>query len=78
MEQVKKLIPISAWPEEYPSQSSWRWMRFNAAYNGLDEAGVFVKIGRRVLINPEAFYRWAAENGGRPLSRVAPGEYDAD
>lgn len=34
----------------------------------MDEAGVFVQVGKRVLVDPEAFYRWAAENGGKPLS----------
>ena len=75
MSHVRKLIPIPAWPEEYPSQASWRWMRYNAKQNGMDAAGVFIRIGRRVLVDPDAFYRWAEENQGRPLSTQTGGSY---
>lgn len=68
MSEIRRLVPIPSWPEAYPSQASWRWMRFNSNHNGMDEAGVFVQVGKRVLVDPEAFYRWAAENGGKPLS----------
>jgi len=34
----------------------------------MDEAGVFIQVGKRVLIDPDAFYRWAAKNGGQPIS----------
>ena len=35
-----------------------RWHVFNAATNGLIDAGAVVRIGRRVFIDPAAFDRW--------------------
>jgi len=78
MSEIRKLVPIPSWPEDYPSQASWRWMRFNSNHNGMDEAGVFVQIGKRVLVDPEAFYRWAAENGGKPLSGQNPKDTEGE
>lgn len=40
------------------SENSMRWHIFNAAQNGLNEAGVIVRQGRRVLIDPERWDAW--------------------
>lgn len=38
--------------------------------NGLEEAGAIVRIGRRVLIDEQAFFRWIA--GQQRRSRARP------
>jgi hypothetical protein len=40
------------------SESSLRWLIFNAESNGLDRA--LVRVGRRVLIDLTEFERWLA------------------
>jgi len=44
--------------ERYPAftESSLRWMRFNGRENGFDACTI--KVGRRVLLDAEAFRRW--------------------
>lgn len=37
--------------------------------NGLDQAGAIVRVGRRVLIDEQAFFRWVA--GQNRLARVS-------
>jgi len=39
-------------------EGSLRWLRFNEATNGLAEAGAFVQVGRRVLIDKPKFFAW--------------------
>jgi len=41
----------------WPSQSGLRWLIFNAQENGFSKC--IVRIGRRVLIDERAFFRWA-------------------
>jgi hypothetical protein len=40
------------------SEHSVRWMIFCAGQNGLQEAGVVVRLGRRVFLDVDAFDRW--------------------
>jgi len=44
--------------ERYPafSEAALRWLRFNGTQNGFDAC--VIKIGRRVLLDTEAFERW--------------------
>ena len=39
--------------------------------NGLAEAGAIVRVGRRVLIDEQAFFRWIAEQQKRAQRKVA-------
>lgn len=67
-------LPVTQWPFDYPSQSAWRALIFNAESrrtsrgtikgNGLIEAGAIRRVGRRVLINPAMFFAWVKNNGG--------------
>ena len=43
----------TAWTE-----ASLRWLRFTGAENDADQFSVFLKQGRRVLIDKPAFWRW--------------------
>lgn len=48
------------------SEAQLRWIRFNANTNGAAALGVFVGVGRRVYIDPEAFDRWIeSQNTGK-------------
>ena len=40
----------------WPSQHGLRWLIFNSKENGLSKC--IVRIGRRVLIDERAFFRW--------------------
>ena len=37
-----------------------RWWIFQASNNGMDDAGVVVRIGRRVYLDTDAFESWIA------------------
>ena len=54
----KRLIPVPKWPEyhPWPSVAGLRWMIFNADKNGF--GAVIRRVGRRVLIDEQAFFRW--------------------
>ncbi|GBE29089.1 MAG TPA: DNA-binding protein [Bacteroidetes bacterium] len=49
---VREAVLAGLWP----SESSLRWAIFHAKTNGLDSA--LVRIGKRVLIDSEAFWNW--------------------
>jgi hypothetical protein len=61
-------IPVTHWPHPWPTQGAWRALIFAASPrsssngpipgNGLIEAGVIRRVGRRVLVNPQAFSAW--------------------
>lgn len=57
----KKLVPISKWNEhhEWPPIGGLRHLVFNAKKNGFDK--VVRRIGRRVLIDEEAFFDWVEQ-----------------
>ena len=52
------LMPIAEFCKKHswPSQSSLRWMIFNAKKNGFDR--VIRRCGKRILICEEEFYKW--------------------
>jgi len=68
-----EFIPVTQWPHSWPTQGSWRALIFAAESrntsrgtipgNGLIEAGVIRRVGRRVLINPPRFFAWVDERG---------------
>ena len=58
---TRRLIPVSKWPEfhPWPSVSALRWIIFHGAKNGFESC--VRRIGRRVLIDEEAFFAWVEE-----------------
>ena len=49
------------------TQGQIRWLLFNAATNGLRDAGAVVHIGRRVYIDVDRFDRWVdTQNNSAP------------
>ena len=74
--QTAEFIPVTQWPHPWPTQGAWRAMIFAAdtrrsskgtiTGNGLIEAGVLRRVGRRVLVNPTRFFAWVeAQGAGR-------------
>lgn len=62
-----RLIPLTEWPKhhEWPPLGGLRHLVFNAQTNGFDR--VIRRVGRRVLIDEQAFFEWVDEqNGGEP------------
>ena len=59
------LIPLARWNDhhDWPTVPSLRWLRFNAASNGLAKA--FKKVGGRVLVDEDEFFRWAESSDER-------------
>ncbi len=53
-----RYIPVKRWPEfhPWPSVNGLRFMLFHRKTNGLAKA--VVKVGKRVLINEEEFFKW--------------------
>ncbi len=54
------LKTISQFSHEYPAfpVGGIRWQIFNQDKNGLKESGAIVRIGRKVLIDPDKFFSW--------------------
>ena len=42
-----------------------RWLIFNSAENGLDEAGAIVRMPRRVFIDTDRFFDWLEKQQSR-------------
>lgn len=57
----KRLIPLTKWPQfhEWPTAAGLRYYVFNAEYNGFTK--VFKKVGKRILIDEQAFHEWVCE-----------------
>jgi hypothetical protein len=60
-----ELRTVKQFCEEHPAftQGSLRWLLFNRRTNELERA--VLKIGRRVFIDPDAFFSWVDEQNGR-------------
>ncbi len=58
------LIPVTAWNKHHPWPpiGGLRHLIFNAKSNGFDK--VIRRCGRRVLIDEQAFFAWADQQGG--------------
>lgn len=59
----RRLIPVPKWNQhhEWPPQGGLRHLIFYASTNGFDR--VIRRVGRRVLIDEDAFFQWIASNG---------------
>jgi hypothetical protein len=62
----RKLLRVAQFCEQNPafSQASMRWLIFNSAANGMDAAGVILRVDRRVLIDVERFHNWVCMRAG--------------
>jgi hypothetical protein len=62
IELKNRLLTISQWTKyyDYPTEGGLRHLIFNEKLNGFEK--VVKRIGRRVLIDEEAFFKWAQEN----------------
>jgi len=58
----RKLIPVTKWSlhHEWPTEPGLRWLIFNSKRNGFD--AVLRRIGRRVLIDEQAFFKWVDDH----------------
>ena len=59
--QSSQLIPVPDWNKKHPwpPLGGLRNLIFNRAANGFDK--VVKKVGRRVLIDEQAFFTWVEE-----------------
>ena len=56
---TRNLKTVPKFAEGSPfTEAQVRWWIFNEKNNGMNDAGVIVRIGRRVYIDPAAFDRW--------------------
>ena len=80
----RDLFTVEQFSKRYPawSQASLRNLILNSQDrlnsrgkripgNGLAEAGAIVRVGRRVLIDEQAFFRWIAEQQTKAAHRRA-------
>lgn len=60
---TKRLIPVPKWNlhHEWPPQGGLRHLIFFAKTNGFDS--VIRRVGRRILIDEDAFFEWVESNG---------------
>ena len=67
--QDTRLIPVTDWNQfhPWPPLGGLRHLIFNAQSTGFD--AVVRRVGRRVLIDEQAFFEWTKTTGGRHVSR---------
>lgn len=55
-----RILPVTQWSRhhDWPTLPGLRWMIFNRERNGLAASGALRRVGRRVLIEEAAFFRW--------------------
>jgi hypothetical protein len=60
-----RLFTVQQWPQHhpYPPVGGLRHLIFHAKQNGFD--AVIRRIGRRVLIDEQAFFAWVARTGSK-------------
>ncbi len=58
---MKKMIPLTKWPQfhTWPTAAALRYYVFNGEFNNFHT--VFKRVGRRILIDEEAFFDWVEE-----------------
>jgi hypothetical protein len=56
----KKYITVPDWNKyhDWPPYGGLRSLIFNRKTNGLDDFKVIAKVGKRVLIDEAAFFKW--------------------
>ena len=61
---VTRLIPVTDWQKHHlwPPEGGLRYLIFNERLDGFHKC--VRRVGRRVLIDEEAFFEWVAEQGG--------------
>lgn len=64
-QKVTRYIPVPNWEKhhEWPRLGGLRNLIFNRHKNGFDKFEVVKKIGKRVLIDENAFFKWVANQG---------------
>lgn len=62
----RRLIPLSEWDEfhPWPTVASLRFYHYHGATNGFVKHGVIKRVGRRLLVDEEAFFRWVDDQPG--------------
>lgn len=61
--QTTRFFPVTKWPHPWPPPGGLRHLIFHAKTNGFDQ--VIRRIGRRILIDETAFFRWVEQNNGK-------------
>ena len=66
-----RLIPVTKWPDHHtwPSVSSLRHFIFNEKRNGFH--AVVRRVGKRVLIDEQAFFVWVEQQNSTPTYKIA-------
>lgn len=56
----RTLLTIHQFHDKHPCfpEGGLRWLVFNEEENGMAEAEVIVRIGRKVLLDEERFFSW--------------------
>lgn len=62
-DSTRPLIPVKEWPKlhAWPPIGGLRHLIFHAKTNGFDK--VIRRVGRRVLIDEQAFFAWVNRQG---------------
>jgi hypothetical protein len=63
---TRNLRRVNQFLQENPAFTNGqiRWLIFNSANNGLDEAGAIVRMPRRVFIDTDRFFQWLDKQQG--------------
>ena len=61
-----RLIPLAEWDKHHPwpTPGALRFYHYNAKTNGFEKHAVIKRIGRRILVDEAAFFRWVDAQPG--------------
>lgn len=70
IKKIGRLIPLTEWPNHhlYPPIGGLRHLVFHASENGFEK--VIRRVGRRVLIDEQAFFEWVREQNSLARRRA--------
>lgn len=63
---TRNLLTVQKFSEKHPAftQGGLRWQIFHEHTNGLAEAGVILRVGRKVLIDEDRYFAWLDRQNG--------------
>jgi hypothetical protein len=60
---LTRFFTVAKWPHPWPPAGGMRHLIFHAEKNGFNQ--VIKRVGRRVLIDESAFFRWVEQSNQR-------------
>lgn len=70
---TRNLLTVRQFSEKHPAfpVGGIRWQIFHSATNGMDEAGVILRVGRKVLLDEDRYFQLLDKKNGVQAQNAA-------